>query len=204
MNKDKATLRGALRRVRALAMLKAKLTSNLSNKLVAQQFNVSKKTLERNLNFALREGLLESYEDQLLKDLVPEALSAAKRAMQEGDATVAMEILKGAGILKKPIDKNRSSEGGEGDSLEIYLRRKRELPPQASPSSQPPLVSHGGDAQLHHPLSLSPAPAAQSLREALGLDDLPGSEGVAEDVVGLLEGELVGPPDQRDEVSDDE
>jgi hypothetical protein len=166
-NKGLATLRGPLRRARALAMLRAKLTMNLSDDKVAAHFGVSPSTVARTTKIAIREGLLQQYEDELLNDLVPTAMKAAKDALENGDTQVALEILKGSGVLKKQIDRNKSVGENDGDSLEAYIRIKRDRN-----GTRPSLPTDGAGT----------LPRIGLLEAVAGI---PG--GAAEDAPGLLE-----------------
>jgi hypothetical protein len=145
-------LSGDARDVRDLAILKTKITTGMDNETLAQQFNVSTKTVERAMSTAAeKHDLLAKFEAQLLDELVPEAVRAVKVALKNDNANVALEILKGAGILKKQRDMNRISEGGEGDSLELYIKAKRTKPHTPAPQGQPADPAPGAS-----PLQLPP------------------------------------------------
>lgn len=121
--------RGQLRQLRCLMILKRKINGGVTNRDLAKEFNISVKTVEASLKTALKSGLIEKFELELLNDLVPTAITAAKKAMEDGNADVVLEILKGSGILKKQTDRSRSPVEGEEEDLDIFIRsRKRNTP----------------------------------------------------------------------------
>lgn len=107
-----------------------------SNSDIAQEFKVSKDTVERSLSFAKRAGLVTQFEDQILQDLVPEAIKAFKKAMENGDTTVALEVFKGTGLLLRPSEKVVAPKSDEGD-LASYIKQIR-LPNGPNQSALPP------------------------------------------------------------------
>lgn len=130
---------GKVKDLRDLSLLQTKITTGMTNDQLAAQFGISERSVARGLKSAAdRADLIAKFEDELLADLVPEAVKAVKEACKNGNANVALEILKGAGILKKPRDMNRTAEGGEGDSLELFLKlKKQRTNPQPPPAGQP-------------------------------------------------------------------
>lgn len=111
-----------LRRLRDLSFLKMKLETNCSNKLIAKHFNLDVRTVASGLTRVARTELLQQFEDELLKNLVPLAMDAIKNALETGNETVALEILKGCNVLKKP---GSVIPSGDGDELEVHIRAKR-------------------------------------------------------------------------------
>lgn len=181
--------KGQLRQLRCLAILRRKIMGGVTNRDLAKEFNVSIATIEVSLKAALQAGLVEKFELELLNDLVPTAIKAAKKAMDEGNADVVLEILKGAGILKKQTDKPRSPQEGEGEDLDIYIRsRKRpagELPShQADGETFVPRVR-----ELPAPRDPEPsAPQSQaSLRRSDDEDRVEATEGTVVDGTFLAE-----------------
>lgn len=187
-----------LRKIRALMIVKRKLTSGLSEAMIAKEFNVSPQTVARETAFALRENLVDDLEDQLLKQLAPLALANLIKALQRTDsdesAKVALEVFKGLGVLKKPrIDRSSASEGGAGDELE-YIRLKRGGGPALGgglPSNDPPALP-----RVHAieplPAEVSPEESPEALRANDGLDWV--STAADRPPAGVVEGEEVGDP----------
>lgn len=189
-----------MRKIRALMITKRKLTSGLSDKLIAKEFGVSPDTINRAIRYALKENLVQDLEDQLLADLAPLAIknltASLKRTEDPTTAAVALKIFEGLGVLKKPrVDKASASEGGAGDELE-YFRVKRGPAGPASPDGglppdgAPPLPSV-------HAVEPQPAPsgAAQgppALLPSDGLDRVsPTPAAPHQPPMDHLEGELL-------------
>jgi hypothetical protein len=79
---------------------------------IGKEFGVSDQTVARSLNWAETNGLIEDFEDQILKRLVPAAVTTLKEAMtgQVKDVKVALEVMKGIGLFKKHTTKPASDE----------------------------------------------------------------------------------------------
>ena len=111
-----------LRRVRALAMMQRRM-ANISLSDIAQEFNVKAITVSNELAWAKKQGLIENYQQQLLNELVPEAIKTVKVAIADGNVKAAIEVLKGTGLLSaKPMEQPTAPDGG-AESLEIYVRK---------------------------------------------------------------------------------
>ena len=114
--------------LRAKAMLKKRITENKSVAQIADEFNVSKRTVERALSFAQRAELLVAEEDQVLEMLVPKARQALITALNSDDievsSRVALEIYKGAGVLRRGNGAVKSP-AEVGDELSKYIERIR-------------------------------------------------------------------------------
>lgn len=76
-------------------MMERKLKGNVSNAVIAKEFNVNPATVERTLSWAKRAGLIVNYEDKILQELMPLAHQALKKALEKGNVEVALELLKG-------------------------------------------------------------------------------------------------------------
>jgi hypothetical protein len=152
-----------LRRVRALAIINRKIVGAMSSKSIAAEFNLSSNTVENEIDWAKRQGLVASYEDQLLNELVPAAIAAFKVALANNDAQVALEVLKGAGLLRKqnanPIATPPPSV--QEETLEIYMKRR-------SVSGGTP-NSGLFTSKRNHVAELNPAPASTASDRTLRL-----------------------------------
>ncbi len=198
-NAGKSTLFGKLKRLRALAMLRLKISHAMSNKALAVHFNVSRDTVDRALELALKEGLVEDYEMELLKDLVPEAMAAVKKAMREGDAQVGLEILKGTGLLKKQIDKSKIAiSSGEEPDLDVYIRSRRSSGTLSQHASSPAGALPPEHLQLPDPhLSLHSAETAPEILARPHDGGLPTSEPPPHHEWVAIEAELLGPDESE-------
>lgn len=123
-----------LRQLRDLKILERKITSGLSNKELAKEFGIYHKTVKNALSRIARSELAQKFEDQLLTELGPLAMNALKGALQAGNEQVALEVLKGIGVLKKP---GTPINQGDGDELELHIRAKRSRPPASQPPADP-------------------------------------------------------------------
>ena len=64
------------------------------------------------LKLAQEQGLVEEAQSNILDRLVPKALDAVEKALEDGDAKVALAVLYGTGVLRK----NPPAEGDPDDS----------------------------------------------------------------------------------------
>lgn len=148
----------ALYRLRALKMIELRL-KGISLVAIGKEFGVSDQTVARSLKWAETNGLIESFEDQILNELVPAAMKTLKEAMVDGkNADVALEVFKGIGLFKKHSDKTVQANPGGEESLESYLSRKRESA-AALPPKPEVRVLEGQLAEAGPEDSASPAPA---------------------------------------------
>lgn len=124
----------ALYRLRALKMIELRL-KGISLVAIGKEFGVSDQTVARSLKWAETNGLIESFEDQILNELVPAAMKTLREAMVDGkNADVALEVFKGIGLFKKHTDKTVTKPGADED-LESYLRSKRQVAGQSVQSA---------------------------------------------------------------------
>lgn len=115
-----------LRRLRAHAMIQARVQDGMSKKEIAEKFNVSTKTVERTLTWAKKADLFVEYEDRLMTDLLPLAYEALKSALgPDGDPKIAIQILKGLNLLKTDHPKTVQQVTQE-QNLADYIAAKRE------------------------------------------------------------------------------
>ena len=117
------------RRLRALMMLEYRIKNAASLKQIAKEFNVAPKTVQKNLSWARKAGFVADAEDKILQELVPAAHTAILKALQDGNATVALEIFKGTlpGFGKKQPTITVTG----GDDLDSYLSELRAAEPLA-------------------------------------------------------------------------
>lgn len=135
------------RKARALKMLEKRILEGKTTATIAKEFGVSTNTAQRALSFAAKGDLIVAFEDTLLKDLVPLAQTAAKMALMEGNAKVALEVLKGVGLLRSTHTRTQT-QVAEEDALSRYIAQKR---------AHSQLLEETIDATPHAPTSLAPA-----------------------------------------------
>jgi len=82
----------------------------------ADMFRCSTSTVGKMLSWAKRANLLVTAEDDILQNMVPEAGRVIKEQLAAGNARVAVEVMKGAGIFRKAGSKSPANPGGDGGS----------------------------------------------------------------------------------------
>lgn len=118
-----------------------------TKKQLAEKFRVSDTTIGRALDWVKRAGLVTQFEDRILQELVPESIETFKRVLKKDDqlaADVARDVFKGVGLLLKPQEKAQAPTG-EGEDLEIYIRKIRRTPEEESRDTR---FKPGHNAQL--------------------------------------------------------
>ena len=104
--------------------LEKRILEGKSTAQIAQEFGVSTQTARNALSFAAKGELMVAFEDTLLKDLVPLAQTATKMALMEGNAKVALEVMKGVGLLRASHTRTQT-QLAEEDALSRYIAQKR-------------------------------------------------------------------------------
>lgn len=109
---------------------------------IAKQLGCHRSTVYKLLDYAQKAGLIAQYEDQILQALVPKAIQALEKALDEGNFEVAQKMLAGMGIYKRPAERRDGAAESAEMSVEMYLQRKQFIAAQGA-SNAPPI-----DAQL--------------------------------------------------------
>lgn len=146
------------KKARALKMLEKRILEGKSTAQIATEFGVSHATAQRAMSFAAKGDLIVSFEDTLLRDLVPLAQTAAKMALMEGNAKVALEVLKGVGLLRSTHTRTQT-QVAEEDALSRYIAQKRVQSQQLEDTH---------DGELAHPAALPPAAAGPNAPPPVG------------------------------------
>ena len=143
-------------------------------KMLEKRILEGKSTAQNALSFAAKGELMVGFEDVLLKDLVPLAQTAAKMALMEGNTKVALEVMKGVGLLRASHTRTQT-QLAEEDALSRYIAQKRAHSQQLEDTyDAEPLVA----TALTSAVAGADAPAALSADHANGLE--PSSAPVAE------------------------
>jgi DNA-binding transcriptional ArsR family regulator len=117
-----------LKRLRALRFIEERIKGK-SIKEIASEFNVSEDTVTRNLSYAKKAELVVEAEDKILRDLVPAAHEALKRALNGENSDVAakaaLEIFKGTlpSFSKRPTATGATSDDS---GLSSYIAKLRD------------------------------------------------------------------------------
>lgn len=171
-----------LRRLRALKMIEMRVL-NKSVATIAKEFNVSEKTVTRTLSWAEKAGIVADAEDKILRELLPAAHKALKRALEDEEnkqeaGKLGFQLFQTT--LGKPAKGDKVSKHDESDELAKHIAFLR--------------GGHGvadGEVITSEPLGALPAAKTQDGHQ--GLDAPTG-------LAGLLH---LGPPQGEEEVGSD-
>lgn len=119
-----ANLTDAQKKARAAKMLEMKLMLGKTNEEIAVAFGVKRTTVSRAMTLAKKADIIVSFEDKLVNELLPLAFEAAKGALLEGNAKVALALLQGTQILRPNQTRSKAQESDD-DELSKYIARKR-------------------------------------------------------------------------------
>jgi hypothetical protein len=93
---------------------------------IAKEHNMHPMTVKRRLQQAKREGILEDIVDGVVEKLLPLALKAYEKALEEGDLAAARDVMHGLGILRKDGRRESVSEGEAAElTLRVWRQRRR-------------------------------------------------------------------------------
>jgi hypothetical protein len=130
-------------------MLESKIHGS-SRVEIAEEFNVSVSTVDKEFSWAKKAGLIASAEDKILAELVPLAHEAIREALINGDAEVALKIFEGTiPGFKKSNSKSHSE--GTIDELSEYLNRIR-----SNPSGDPKRLEASVEAEEKEIIDILP------------------------------------------------
>lgn len=113
-----------LKKLRAMQMLEMRLKSHTLQE-IADEFRVSIDTVQRHLDWAVREGAIQKHEESILERLVPKAIKAYEKALDADtpDIFVAKDILSHLMKLSERIEKR--TEHVEELSLTAWLKTRK-------------------------------------------------------------------------------
>jgi hypothetical protein len=103
----------------------ARRVANLSIPQIAKEFNVSPRTVQYSLAYAVREGLTKAFETDIVTKLVPLALQVYKEKLEnDRDPYIAKDVID---KLVKLGDRFSQREGQqEEQDLKAYIESRRE------------------------------------------------------------------------------
>ena len=117
------------KRLRALAMLEARVKQSKTLKQIAAEFNVSENTVKRTLSWARKADLVVEAEDRILQELVPAAHNALidvlKGDNDKAKAAAAIAVFKGILPSFEKAKAGRPSDANGGDELGKYIEKLR-------------------------------------------------------------------------------
>lgn len=111
-----------VRKAQGRMILERKLTGTTSDQL-AEEFRISKKTVERRIREAAREVNVENARDKVATELVGLAINAFRQLLIEGDYNAARDVLQGMGVLPK----NGPTQTETTAKVEMTLDQWREM-----------------------------------------------------------------------------
>jgi len=115
------------RRIRALRMLEYRIQNTATYAEVGKHFHLSIPQVQRILSWARKAELLTVAEDKVILELVPAAHKAIMKALEEGNAQVALEVFKGTMPGFQKQKKAPVTTSSEGD-LASYVNELRGNP----------------------------------------------------------------------------
>lgn len=113
-------------RARAAKMLEMKILEGKTNKEIAKEFRLSEITVQKAMTLARKGDIVVSFEDKLMNELLPLAHNALIGALQDGNVKAALEIYKGAGVIR-PHTQVTSAQASSDHDLSAYIVKKRQL-----------------------------------------------------------------------------
>lgn len=90
-----------LQKAQATLMIARRLTGH-SAQQIADEFGMSRETVNERLKLAKQMQLIQDYRDSVINDLVPMAIDAFKMLLAEGNYDAARDVLQGLGVVPKP------------------------------------------------------------------------------------------------------
>jgi DNA-binding transcriptional regulator LsrR (DeoR family) len=100
----------------------------MNNKQIGKIFNLTGATVAQEINKAKKEGVLDSLNERILDELVPDAIAVyKKKLLEEDDAFVAKDVLKHLERLTNRKDEKEKSESVQY-SMQAYIQSKQQLP----------------------------------------------------------------------------
>lgn len=114
----------ALQRLRALKVVELRVTGH-SYEEIAKYLRCSMGTVKNILKFAEKAELIVDAEDKILNELVPLAHTAIKDALTEGNAKIAVEVMKGIGLFGSKASKTTPANSSNDEDLASYISKLR-------------------------------------------------------------------------------
>lgn len=116
-----------IRKLRRQQMVMAKVMG-LPTQKISEMFNLSRHTVNYEINMAKKDGTLEALNERIITELVPDAIDLYLRKMrEEDDAFVAKDVLKHLERLTNRKDEKEKSQQMQY-SMEAYIKSKQQLP----------------------------------------------------------------------------
>jgi hypothetical protein len=196
------TNKQSLAKIRNAQMLSEKMANpQLTNAQLAEKYRISPGAVGKGLKAALSNGTMVHYEQQLFDQLVPRAMAVLEWNLDNNmDPAVAMEILKGAMVMKRPGDAQHFYQSEDEESLEAYIKIKR----KKDNDNQPAKFDSTGvekiiEAEAIRVRQTELPPSAPPIEgQLVSPDDLARPAGIVDDFKGVEPNQQVPPRDKED------
>jgi DNA-binding CsgD family transcriptional regulator len=131
------------KRLRAMGMLEMRVKSRTLQE-IADEYRCSIDTVQRHLEWAAREGNILKHEETILERLIPKAIAAYEKALDNNDVFVAKDLLGHLMKLSERVDKRQ--EHVEELSLNAWLKTRKQTDRGRGGEGDPDSTgSEGGD-----------------------------------------------------------
>ena len=116
-----------IRKLRRQQLVMAKVMGLPTDK-ISEMFNISRHTVNHEINMARKDGTLEALNERIINELVPDAIELyLKKMREEDDAFVAKDVLKHLERLTNRKDEKEKQQQVQY-SMEAYIKSKQQLP----------------------------------------------------------------------------
>lgn len=159
---NKLGLNKSLRKIRATKIVNALLEPGATREAVAKQIGVSSKTIEREVAYAEKAGILKDAQDILAQELIPRAMELYKQHLQmqldkadrkgaePPDLDAAKEVLKGVHIFagtNRPSVFEDNTQPQEVLTLEAYYEQRQLDAPKPERHIRLPVIEVPGEEE---------------------------------------------------------
>jgi predicted transcriptional regulator len=119
---SRSKLTPAEERAQTAMMMAERLVKNKTYRQIASEFGLERKTVEKRIHKAEREGLDQNIHDVFVEEMLPSALAVVKQSLDSDDekirVQVAFKVIDGLGVMKQKDDSNNGQE-----TLEVFRAR---------------------------------------------------------------------------------
>lgn len=114
-----------MKRIRAFQILHKTMVEGKTKQQAADELGLNIRTVNNNMRWAEQANVFVEYEQRLYTELLPLAHRTLVEALQDGDAQVALEVMKGTNVLKKPGSTSAVAQVDEDNLYGEILKAKQ-------------------------------------------------------------------------------